>query len=147
MDRIYTGRERRRYKRLKVNFIVTYNVSSPFKIRMSVGNREVYANMFDLSEGGMGILTNYNIPPASIILLRFILINLYAYQAKNRSVLLDITGEVVYSIELDRNEHRVGIRFTDVDEEDRRTIANFVKLQSFYNTQPSSSIPKSEKSD
>jgi c-di-GMP-binding flagellar brake protein YcgR len=142
MDMKYERQERRAHKRLKVNFIVTYDVSSPFKIRMLVGNKEVYANMFDLSEGGMGILTSYDIPPATIILLRFILINLYAYQTKNRSILLNTRGKVVYNILLDKKEHRIGIHFIDIDEQDRYAIADFVKLQSLYNTQPSSNIRK-----
>ena len=134
MDSTYNGVDRRRHKRLRVNFIATYAVNEPFRIRLLVGGENIYTRMFDLSESGMALLTNYNIPSATIISVKFVLINLRAYKATSRSRPLDIRGEVVYSISYEENEHRMGICFKDLYDEDKCFVSDFIICQSNYNT-------------
>lgn len=126
MDNAYDGPDRRRHKRVKVNFIVIYHVRKPLKILMFIGYREFSALMLDLSEGGMAITTNYDIPVSTILLIKFTLINTFA-DKDDRVRSMEITGEVRNNALLEKNEHRLGICFTQITEEDKSAIVNFVK--------------------
>ena len=72
----FVGPDRRKFKRLQVSFIVFYKVDSPLHVRMLIGEREVNAIMLDLSESGMGILTNYKMPESTLLSIKFILVKL-----------------------------------------------------------------------
>jgi c-di-GMP-binding flagellar brake protein YcgR len=130
MDNAYTNNERRKSNRLKASFILTYQVNQPLSLRMTVGwDTDVVALMLDLSQEGMAISTDYDLPVATILLMKFTLINLEA-EGDERVKAMKITGEVKSNILLDKNEHRLGIQFTQINENDKFAIANFVKMAS-----------------
>lgn len=118
--------ERRKAKRIPVNFIVTYQVFEPLKVRMFIGDREIYALMADLSEAGMAILTGEDIPPASVLLINFTLIDT-TVASDQRIKRMEIISEVRYNILREKNEHRLGIEFTQILEYDKTIISEFVK--------------------
>lgn len=125
----YNGPERRKSKRLRVDFIVVYRVRRPIRLFMVIKNKEVSALMTDLSEGGMAILTDYDIPVSTTLLIKFTLINPPATE-NERVRMMEITGEVRYNTYLGNNEHRLGICFTHISKEDRTAIVNFIKTVS-----------------
>ena len=126
----FPGIERRKFKRLRVNFTVIYQVDKHLVARMMLGwRKEVEALMIDLSEGGMAILTNYNIPVSTILIIKFTLINLTVSSDKRIRV-MRMMGQVRYNMPSEKKEHRLGICFIEIDEEDRKTIADFVKISS-----------------
>jgi len=124
----YTGKDRRKSKRLKVTFIVIYRVDKPLHIRLMIGDKEVHAIMQDLSEGGIAVLTNYNISVGTLLSINFILINENAIAEKNRVRPLHMDGEVRYSIPCEKGEYRLGIQFMNLPQEDRTAIIEFVRL-------------------
>ncbi|MCX5701862.1 MAG: PilZ domain-containing protein [Candidatus Omnitrophica bacterium] len=124
------GIERRKFKRLRVNFTVVYQVDRPLVARMTLGwRKEVEALMLDLSEGGMAIVTNYNIPPETILSLKFTLINL-TLSSEKRIRIMRMTAQVRYNIPTGKKEHRLGVCFLEIEEEDRLAIVDFVKIAS-----------------
>ena len=127
MINIYKDTDKRRSKRLKVEFIVTYKIDKPVEVHMWISDKEVNALMLDLSESGMAIVTNYDIPASATLLIRFTLINLYANKDE-RVTSIKILGEVRYNILTEENEHRLGISFTRITQEDKSAIANFIKM-------------------
>jgi len=130
MDNAYTNNERRKANRLKASFILTYQVNQPLSLRMTVGwDSDIVALMLDLSQEGMAISTDYDLPVATILLMKFTLINLEA-EGDERVKAMKITGEVKSNILLDKNEHRLGIQFTQINENDKFAIADFVKMAS-----------------
>ena len=134
MDAVYEGVDRRQYKRVRVNFIATYEIKEPLGLRADVKESRVSTYMYDLSEGGMAISSIYDIPLSSILLIKFVLINLNAYKPVNRSISLGLEGRVVYNNVIEKNERRLGICFRDVENDDKEAISNFVTRQSAYNT-------------
>jgi c-di-GMP-binding flagellar brake protein YcgR len=125
-----SGIERRRFKRLRVNFTVVYQVDRPLVARMTLGwRKEVEALMQDLSEGGMAIVTDYNIPSETILSIKFTLINL-SLSSEKRIRIMRMTGQVRYNMPTNRKEHRLGVCFLEIDQEDRLAIADFVKIAS-----------------
>ncbi|HNX80985.1 MAG TPA: PilZ domain-containing protein [Candidatus Omnitrophota bacterium] len=123
----YRESERRKFKRLAVNFIVIYRVHQPFEVIMIVGTREVSAMMIDLSQGGMALMTEYDIPPDARLLLCFTLINPYGVTA-DRVATMELEGDVRYNVALGKKEHRLGICFRDVSQSDQHAIASFIRL-------------------
>ncbi|MBM3244508.1 MAG: PilZ domain-containing protein [Candidatus Omnitrophica bacterium] len=86
--------------------------------------------MFDLSEYGMAVSTNYNIPVRTLLQIKFTLINLNA-PAEDQVKSMQITAEVKSNIQVDKDEYRLGLSFAEIKEEDRMAIAQFVKESSF----------------
>ncbi|MFC1658912.1 PilZ domain-containing protein [Candidatus Omnitrophota bacterium] len=124
MPSAYSGPERRRSVRIAVRFILTYQVHEPIKVRMWIGNKEVSALMLDLSPEGMAILTQYEIPLATILAMSFTLINLQAEKDKQMRS-MGIMGEVRYASQ-EGYEQRLGISFTHIGKEDKVAIASFI---------------------
>ena len=128
MAKAYKGFDRRKHRRLKVNFIIIYQVNKPVHVLMLIGGREIDALMLDLSEVGMAILTNYNIPVTTSLLIKFTFINVDTVLEDERVRSMEIIGEVRNSSPEGRDEYRLGISFIKIAEKDKVAIANFVKM-------------------
>ena len=127
MSSEYEGPERRKHKRLKANFIVIYRVRKPVKVIMFIEDKEISAVMLDLSEGGMAILTDYDLSVATVLHTRFTLINIYAHKdARVKS--MNIIGEICNNLFIEKTGYRLGIRFVDISKEDQHSIYEFVRL-------------------
>ena len=124
MENTYKGPERRKTPRVKIDFFVIYRVNRPTETNMWIGNREVDSRMIDLSEIGMAILTNYDIPASTVLAIKFNLMDLYSERGEKIRT-IEIIGEVRYNKLLESNQHRLGISFTQIAEEDKRAILNF----------------------
>lgn len=107
--------------------ILVYRVNQPWKLIMFIGDREVSALMADLSEEGMAILTDYDIPVSALLSIKFTLINAYAYDDNNRVHAVEMQGEVRNNVLLETKEYRIGINFTRINEQSKRAIADFIK--------------------
>ena len=131
MNEKYSGKERRRFKRVKINFTVFYRVNSPLAVHMRFGNRDIDALALDISEGGMAVLTDYDVPALSIVTVRFIMMlddNAISAESLTRSI--EVKGEVRYNILMEKEKaYRLGIQFIGLSDADRNFIANFVKTQ------------------
>lgn len=122
--------ERRKSRRLNATFVLAYQINHPLNLRMTVGwDNQVPAIMLDLSQEGMAISTDYDIPVGTILSMKFTLINLDAY-GDERVESMKIIGEVRSNLLKARKEHRLGIKFTQIDEEDKIAIARFLKSAS-----------------
>jgi c-di-GMP-binding flagellar brake protein YcgR len=120
--------EQRRFKRMKINLSVVYRLARPAAVRLLIGNKEVRATMVDLSEGGLSVLTNYDIPKSTALLIKFTL-----FKVENEDVSfygpMDIAGEVRYNMPLGGNEYRLGIFYKKIKKQDKIEISNFLKIK------------------
>ncbi|MFH1856456.1 MAG: PilZ domain-containing protein [Candidatus Omnitrophota bacterium] len=128
----YLKEERRDCKRAKVGALFVYRIEKPLFLRKIVGcDEEINAVMIDLSENGMGFITEYAIPEGAILFFRFIL--LYSIMNEKEQVkAIEAVGRVQYELFVEESEYRVGIRFNYITDEDRESIAGFVKK--YYST-------------
>ncbi|MBP7215857.1 MAG: PilZ domain-containing protein [Candidatus Omnitrophica bacterium] len=124
----YAGVERRQFKRAQAVFISTVQIEEPFRLRLEMGEEQIHAIMQDLSEGGMGILVNRDIPQASVAAVHFIMFNEHAMLQQDRVRPTQVTGEVRYAIVRQHGEFRLGLRFKGINPGDRAAIAEFVKF-------------------
>jgi c-di-GMP-binding flagellar brake protein YcgR len=130
MSKNYSGQERRRFKRVEVNFTVLYKVNSPLEVRMRIGDTDINALALDISEGGMAILIDYDVPASSIATVKFIMLNENTISTESRTRSIIVQGEVRYNFWMEKKrEYRLGIKFTGLSDDDRNFIANFVKVK------------------
>ncbi|RKY29126.1 MAG: hypothetical protein DRP74_09260 [Candidatus Omnitrophota bacterium] len=120
--------ERRQFKRVDLAVIVMYEVNSPLTVRMEGGEKDQIAKAFDISEGGMGLLVNDEIPTGSIIRVRFAMINFAAYNPEDQYKSMQLEGEVRYCTPVqEKYAYRVGLRFINISKNERTFISDFVK--------------------
>ena len=126
---IYAGPDRRKYERVKANFLVIYRVNEPVEVIMIIGSEVKTGIMSDLSEGGMALTTTYNIPFLTLLIMNFTLINTRIYDS-NRIRTIHIRGQVRYSVPQGGKLCRLGIQFTKISNDDKEAINRFVELTS-----------------
>jgi c-di-GMP-binding flagellar brake protein YcgR len=76
----------------------------------------------------MGIVTNYNIPTGTTLSIKFILYNETAFDNNQRVKPMEMEGEVRYNIPGEHGEHRLGVSFTNISEENKAAINSFVRM-------------------
>ena len=113
--------EKRKFKRKKISMVVTYHDNMVLDIRMHRGKRDYEATMIDLSEEGMAILTDMNLPKAALMTVKFSLAD-----SKDRGVRIALlTAKVMYSEAVTEGRFRVGIQFQDLNKENRERLKAF----------------------
>lgn len=121
----YSGQERRRFKRVKLGVSLIYRKDAPMDVNVRSSNIDSRAKMLDLGEGGLAILTDVNIPVATVLWVKFTL-----SKAENKSVSyygnMELLGEVRYSVPEEGNTYRVGISFVNIKDKLKVDITNFL---------------------
>jgi c-di-GMP-binding flagellar brake protein YcgR len=125
------GIDKRKFKRVQARFTIIYDIHKPLSASFRIGGKEVDALMLDLSNSGMAICTNYDIPVATVLRMKFTLINRKA-ELESRVKTIELMGEVRYNILLENSERRLGIMFTQIKEEDQKAIEDFVETISSW---------------
>ncbi len=129
------GKERRQSERMDVAFTLTYSLEKSYTLHISLGLVDnVEAVMVNLSDLGMAIITNYDIPRGAQLYIKFNLINM-RLSGDDRWRFMRITGEAVSNVTLADENHRVGIRFNKISKEDKEAISNFVLRDKFSHEQ------------
>jgi len=129
MTEDFNGADRRQFKRLRLKFSVTvvFSKDKPIDVHISDGTKEYRAIMLDISEGGMSIIADVNIPISTNIWVKFTLA-----RVENECVdfygVMEMKGEVRYNIPLEDGTFRLGICFVDISERHRTDIINFMEM-------------------
>ena len=108
-----------------------YSVEKPYTLRISLGFADdIEAIMLNLSDLGMAIIASHNLPPGTLLYIKFNIIDL-TMQGEARRRHMEITGEVATSIIMPDRNYRIGIRFDKISDENKLAISNFVKRNKF----------------
>ena len=126
--RSYSGSDRRRFQRLDVDITVLYRVDLPLSVRMLIGNQEIEAIMLNLSVGGIALVTKYNIPCATLLLMKFTLTSVNREGKVSLYGPIEVKGEVRSSAKWENSTYRLGISFSDIDHQNKFQIARFVQM-------------------
>jgi hypothetical protein len=111
MVETYCGPERRQSKRERMNCTVIYRTDQPLDARFSLHGQDIHAKMLDISSNGMAMITDKNIPIATVLSMRFTLLKVKDELIKY-STPMEITGEVRSNTPLTDQKRRLGIYFT-----------------------------------
>jgi len=125
----YKGSERRKFNRVEVNFIALCRLRRSINVLMSAKSKEVDALMLDLSEAGLALSVNKNVPVSTKFLIKFVLVNTIGYLGQS-SRPVKLVGEVRSSTLLEKDRYRLGVTFKKISSKDRLAIANFVQSTS-----------------
>jgi c-di-GMP-binding flagellar brake protein YcgR len=119
--------EKRKFKRVRVCIGVVYRVNEPTSVRVVTKDSEIEARLLDLSEGGIALLTEYDLPVSTVIFITFTLFKIDTADIGFYGP-MKITGEVRYNVSMEDKMRRLGISFIELEDDDRREIASFVKM-------------------
>lgn len=111
MVQAFKGEERRQAKRLRMNCTVIYRVNEPVTARFMMAGRDIQAKMVDISQNGMAMVTDFDIPQSTVLSMRFTLLKVKP-DIVNFSGPMEIVGEVRSNTPEEHNSHRLGIYFT-----------------------------------
>jgi len=122
--------DRRRFQRLALNLSVNYRVDSPWYVRLKIGDKEIEATALNVSEGGMALVTDYNIPVSTLLFITFSL-----FKADKHGDVVFFTpvvtdGKVRSNLEYEKESFRLGIAFVCHNGQARSSINHFIKLAS-----------------
>jgi len=126
--RSYSGSDRRRFQRLDVDITVCYRVDLPLSVRVMVGNQDVDGTMLNLSSGGIALVTRYNIPGGTLLLIKFTLASLNKQGEVSLYGPIEVRGEVRSSTPWESINYRLGISFTEIEQKNKVEIARFVQM-------------------
>ena len=128
MSDIYSGRsEKRKFVRSRAGFMVTYKVKDPFEARRDFGEAERDGVANDLSEQGLSLLTDYDLPVGAVIFMKFRLSSNVVFTPEGRSRKLELRGEVRHSLHTqERSTYRAGVRFQNLPADVRTFIAGCI---------------------
>ncbi len=121
------GEENRKYKRALASFCVLYTIKDPFLVRISIGNSECSAVAQDIGEGGMALLTNYELPFNSLLTLKFTILNGNVFRKDERTHTFELDAHVRYCLQEQKMAYRLGVCFASISDSDRDYIANYVR--------------------
>ncbi len=128
MDPSSLGIERRRHQRFKVNFTAACKTQELFRSRAFVEPKNIIVKMFDVSEGGAGLISDYDFSPKTNIETKFTLVNLGAKESERYNP-MNIICEICYNLPFRENLHRLGVLFRNIAPQERRVISSFVNAR------------------
>lgn len=127
MDSHYNGPDRRKGVRANTNFLVLYDFDPRLKVRLTIKRKIFNAIAKNLSEIGMAILTNIDLPPNISANLSFNLYNNAEADPAKRVRQIAVDCRTCYCFLLPDGAFQVGLRFLNLTEGDRSYIAKYVK--------------------
>ena len=126
---------KRATKRIEDSFLVQYSVRAPIAVHVRVGNKPLDAVATDISEGGMGILTNLEIPANTCLGLHFNISNDAAIVQDDEFRTFDVEGDVRYAL-VEGNGFRLGMCFRQIEESDRSFIEHYIQTTELKRLEP-----------
>ncbi len=119
-------RERRGHPRISLSLRVFYRVKDSLTAVMLVDDREITAEMLDLSSLGIALLSHYSIPVGTKADLKFSLIDISQPGIFSAHGPIRALG-IVRNNTLLKGKRRLGIEFLEISAKDRNIINNFIE--------------------
>ncbi len=128
----YAGKDRRKFKRVKANSMITLKISSLAEVltevQVEIRGGNIAGVMIDISEGGIALITEQNIPVSALTMVKFFLYN-DSPLSKESNRTIEPRAEIRYNLKLKEREHRLGLAFRILSDDDRLFIANYVSWE------------------
>jgi hypothetical protein len=120
------GEEKRQFKRVPVSLDMLYMVKLPISVRMFTGGQERPAIAQDISEGGLALSTNFEIPVDALLLLKFAITNDAVMSSEERTHNFELDAQVCYCRPLENGSWRLGVSFVNIVTSERLFISNYI---------------------
>lgn len=113
--------EKRKFKRKQITLVVTYHDNMVLGMQVRRGKSEYSATMIDISEEGMALLTDMNLPKGAMMTVKFSL----ADKKDQAPKIALLTAKVMNAAPAGQGRFRVGIQFQDLNKENRERLKAF----------------------
>ena len=123
-----SNEEKRKHKRIPVSFAMLYAVKLPIVVRMIMGGREHSAVAQDIGEGGMALLTNFEIPVDALLAVKFTLTNDSILDSVERTRNFELDVQVHYCSPVENATYRLGVSFINIVPSERLFISNYIRV-------------------
>jgi len=127
MESQYKGPERRKAGRTKTNFPILCNIDPQLKVHLTIKQEIFDAIAKNISEGGMAILTNIELPVNASASVNFTLFNDKEEDISRRTRQIVIDCRTCYHFPVPEGAYQIGLQFLNLSEENRSFIAKYVK--------------------
>jgi hypothetical protein len=118
--------EKRQHKRVSVSFAMLYKVKLPIAVRMFTGGRERPAVALDIGEGGLALLTNFEIPVDSLLAVKFTITNDAILNSPERTRSFELDSQVCYCTPAQNGSYRLGVSFVNIVSSESLFISNYI---------------------
>ncbi len=119
--------DQRKFQRYQCNLSVWCKVQEPYDVRMHFGDKEIEAIALNLSEAGVGLLSEHRIPKYSVISLTIVMFKGNSSGEVRGERPLIVKGTVCYSQPAEEeNKYRLGVCFTDMPNESKVRLNDFL---------------------
>jgi len=120
--------DKRKYQRYGCNMTVWCKVQEPQDVRTQFADREIEATALNVSEAGVGLLSDQQIPKHSMISLTLVMFKGNSEGEVRGQKPLQFQGTVCYSQPAmdEENKFRLGVSFTSVPQDYREQLSNFL---------------------
>ncbi len=119
------GKERRQFPRVSETATIFYSIKSGITV-LEYGGENYNAIAIDISEGGVGLITAYDLQEHTVIFMRFML---FGKTPKS----IEANGEVKYILfNIKQKAYRIGIQFTGLEKENKEFIRALVKQKVLF---------------
>lgn len=119
--------EKRKHKRVPVFFAMLYAVKLPIAVRIYVGGLERPAVAQDIGVGGLALLTNFEIPINSLLVVKFTLANEAVLNIQERTHSFELDSQVCYCLPAESGSYRLGVSFVNIVSSESLFISNYIK--------------------
>src|SRR5262245_28801236 len=121
------GPERRRHKRARATFIVTYRLRSPIPVRLRTAEQNFTAVAVDISVGGIGVVINEPLPVREPVQISFALLNEIPGEDREMRRWFEMEGKPLHCTLRPKAGYHAGIQFENAAPEDVQFIARFIE--------------------
>lgn len=119
--------EKRQFCREQAAFSVVYRIKSPHSIVMEYGESEHTATASNLSEEGLCLFTDFELPVGAVLIVTFRLTNFTGSSPEERSRKMELEAEVRHaSHAIVRAAFLVGVNFMHLSASDRAFIVGSI---------------------
>ena len=108
----YPNKERRKFKRIKKEYVVMSKIAA-------LTEKEFNGIILDLCVDGMAFLTYNAIPKSVSVANKFVLMNNKASDKADLLKPVEVRGEVLYNRKEVDGKYRIGMRFTNIADDVR----------------------------
>ncbi len=122
----YKGVERRKFVRVKVNYIIVCRLRRSVNVSLTCEHKDIDAIMVDLSEAGMALSVDQPVPTSTQFSIRFILVKI-GPKTSSRYRPIELEGKVRSCVLVDKNRYRLGVSFSRISKQNKAAIINFMK--------------------
>ena len=134
--------DRRKSQRLQVSLSALCRIAGPSRFLYLLGGKEFESLVIDLSKNGAALLSSHSLPIDTKLFIKMFIVEVTYTGTSEFYEVLTLFANVRYSTHQYEDRYRIGIEFTDIDQDRENKLENIINSSLRHNRIPSSIMPK-----